>query len=161
MNISNISTIEDILCFFISIQKITNGLYDSWYYAQANRGRPYTYIFSFLNLGRIAFNGTQILNLEASAKCSSLQELVNGATSLEGMAKLLFKIRPSLTALYAGYIQSQGQRDNGLQYCYTFINPLAGTTAFGGISGSIKLNNCLFNEYQERCRCVQYSVIIV
>lgn len=160
MNINGVNTIEDVLCFFISIQKITNGLYDAWYYSLGLAGRPYLYIFQFLNFGKASYTGVKLLQLESQSRCSSLQDLVNGATTIDGMVMLLFKIRQPLIALYAAYIQSQAQRDNGLQYCYIFTNPLAGTTAFGGqnIGGFVKLNNCNFNEYQRRCSCTIYTV---
>jgi len=162
MNIADIKTIEDVLCFFISIQKITNGLYDAWIRANSMQGRPFLYIFTFLNLGSLSLSAQQILQLEREARCATLLSLVeaNNPPTLAGTARILFKIRPALTALYAAYIQSQAQRDNGLQFCYTFYNPLAGTPAFvggNGISGMVRLNNCLFNEFQNRCRCTTFQ----
>lgn len=161
MNIVGVSTIEDVLCFFISIQRTVEGLYGAWYRANASQGRGFLYNFTFLNLGTLGLFGQKILLLESAARCASLQDLVNGATTLEGMAKLLFKIRPALSALYAAYIQSQAQRNDGLKFCYLFNNPLAGTTAFGGnITGSVRLNNCNFNEFINRCRCTTFQVAL-
>jgi hypothetical protein len=163
MNVNSISSIEDVLCFFLSVRRDVQGLYGAWLRAIQLKNKSYTYVFRFLGLS-LTLNGKTLVAWEAEAKCLSLDNAVNGASNnnVEGIIKLLFKLRMPLEGLYAAFIMAAAQRNGGLGYCYYFRNPLYGTAAqpFGTISGSITITNCNYRELECKCACSKYTLIM-
>jgi len=153
--IASIQTLEDLACFFLSFRQAANGLYNAWLMAEYLRSQGKFNNYGFCYMGQsIRFSGCQLIFFEQSVRCATIQELVNGSDTLEGVAKLLFKLRIPLTKLYATYAYALDARSRGVKYVYVFTNPFEGISgSIGQITGSLTMTyDCIIDLF---CSCSQ------
>lgn len=154
----SITTNAQLVCFFISIQRSATGIYSAWEMAVAmhNAAKKYNYLFCYLGQCK-SYTGCQIRLLYNESNCFSLNDLLATSDTLDGVIRVLFRLRIPLTNLYAAYPMALSMRTQ--RYFYVFQNPLAGIPNAGNladITGTYKMNvQCIIQSFE----CCQFNNI--
>jgi len=151
-----IATNAQLVCFFISIEKSAEGIYYALETAVAmkNDAKQYNYNFCYMGQCKV-YTGCQITELYRESNCFSLNDLLANSDDLDGVVRVLFKLRLPLTSLYAAYPMALNMK--GRRYFYVFQNPLYGLPNaynLGLITGTYKMNvECIIRTFE----CCQFE----
>jgi hypothetical protein len=158
----NLTTIEDIVCFVVHLQKYTEGIYYAYDVAQQllSQGKKYNYTFKYMNQVQI-YSGCQIVQLYNQTTCASLNDLLGDSNNLDGVIKVFFKLRIPFTKLYGAYYNALSAKNNqAYSYFYTFLNPFYGQSNAGNLSTieePWKMNrDCIIRTFQ--CCILPFSL---
>lgn len=120
-----ITTMKELVCFFISYQKQIGNLY--WAMGQArfhrSQGTQFIYTFTFPGFSTRTYLGRQILRLSREGQATPIGDLCCTTGDTDQWVRLLFAIMRPVQALYVSYANSESICNVAYGYCYTFTNP--------------------------------------
>lgn len=118
--------INDYLLNIISGRFIIGSLYDAITNARriCSIGGNYTYKFSLLGFGSKRYRECELIKLDESYRCVSLENIINKKViTLDDMIIILLKGRSEFRKLYGSFYQAENSISNAKILCYTFNNP--------------------------------------
>ena len=119
-------SIKDYMLNIIAGRSIIGGLYGAIDNARRiySIGGNYSYTFSLDNIGSKRYNMCELLKLDETYRCISLDEIALKETlTLDDMIIILLKGRNEFRNLYTSYYRAEDARINAKTLCYTFTNP--------------------------------------